>query len=271
LAVRTWVATLVLVLVVAAAITVKLLVRRRAPVGGWFADSPRSAGTLSVIGTMFAVMLAFVILLALQSYQRARDGSSVEAIAVTELDSVAGVFQSPSNDRLHGGLVCYARAVVHDEWPAMSNGRSSELVQSWIDNLGREFAIAEPHGAREESAYAQWFDQQAQRREGRRQRLAEATPFIPLPLWVVLGIGAFVTIAYMCAQADRREGVLVQSIPIGFLSALVTAGLLVVFFLDHPYANESGSIMPTEMHRTLTLLDRGGATPCDERGIPRPT
>src|SRR5258705_10508863 len=95
-----WVAALVLVVVVTAAITIKLLVRRRAPVGGWFSDAPRSAGTLSVIGTMFAVMLAFVILLALQSYQRAREGSSVEAVAVTELHSVAGVFQSPFSDRL---------------------------------------------------------------------------------------------------------------------------------------------------------------------------
>ena len=151
---RIWVAALVLVLVVTAAITIKLLVRRRAPMGGWFTDAPRSAGTLSVIGTMFAVMLAFVILLALQSYQRAREGSSVEAIAVAELHSVAEVFQPPSSDRLQGGLVCYTRAVIADEWPAMRDGRSSELVQSWIDKLGREFATTDPHGARQETAYA---------------------------------------------------------------------------------------------------------------------
>ena len=271
MAVLTWIAPLILVVVVTAAIAVKLLVRRRAPMGGWFTDSSRSAGTLSVIGTMFAVMLAFVIFLALQSYQRARNGSSVEAIAVTELHSVAQVFESPTSDRLQGGLVCYARAVIEDEWPAMREGRSSELVQSWIDKLGREFAIAEPRGAREETAYAQWFDEQAQRREGRRERLAEATPLVPLPLWFVLGIGASLTIAYMCAQADRREGVLIQSIPIGFVTALMTAGLLVVFFLDHPYADESGSIAPTEMRRTLALIDDGSATPCDEHGIPRST
>lgn len=269
MAVLTWIAPLVLVVMVTAAITVKLLVRRRAPMGGWFTDAPRSAGTLSVIGTMFAVMLAFVILLALQSYQRAREGSSVEAIAVNELHSIAAVFQPPTSDHLQGGLVCYARAVIEDEWPAMRDGRSSELVQSWIDKLGREFAITDPHGARQETAYAQWFDEQAQRREGRRERLAEASPFVPLPLWFVLGIGASLTIAYMCAQADRREGVLIQSIPIGFVTALATAGLLVVFFLDHPYADESGSIAPTEMRRTLTLIDHGSPVPCDERGIPR--
>ena len=126
-------------------------------------------------------------------------------------------------------------------------------------------------GRAQETAYAQWFDEQAQRREGRRERLAEATPLVPLPLWFVLGIGASLTLAYMVAQADRREGLLIQSIPIGFVTALVTAGLLVVFFLDHPYTDESGSIAPTEMSRTLTLIDHGSATPCDERGVPRST
>ena len=49
---------------------------------------------------MFAVILAFVTFLALQSYQRARNGSSAKAVAITELHSVAQVFQSPSSDRL---------------------------------------------------------------------------------------------------------------------------------------------------------------------------
>ena len=223
---------------------------------------------MSLIGTMFAVMLAFVILFALQSYQRAREGASVEAVAITELHSVAGVFQSPFSDRLESGLVCYARAVIDDEWPAMRDGRSSERVVSWIDKLHGDFANTDPQGVRQETAYAQWFDEEAQRREGRRERLAEATPSVPLPLWFVLVIGASLTITYMCAQADRREGVLIQSIPVGFVAALLTAGMLVVLFLDHPYAGGTGSIQPTEMRRTLTLIDHGSAAPCDERGFP---
>jgi hypothetical protein len=62
----------------------------------------------------------------------------------------------------------------------------------------------------------------------------------------------------------------VQSIPIGFVTALVTAGMLVVLFLDHPYANERG-IAPTGMRQTLTRIDHGSTTPCDERGIPHLT
>ena len=262
----TWLAPLILVVAVTATITAKLLVRRRAPVGGWFTDSSRSAGTLSVIGTMFAVMLAFVIFLALQSYQRAREGASVEAIAVSELHSVAAVFKPPLRGHLQGGLVCYTRAVINDEWPAMREGRSSDLVESWINELHRDFANTDPQGAREETAYGQWFDEQAQRRDGRRESIAEATPFVPIPLWLVLSLGASLTIAYMVAQADRREGFLIQALPIGFVTALMTAGLLVIFFLDHPYADTGGTIKPTEMHRTLTVIDQGMQAPCDERG-----
>ncbi|WP_041302524.1 hypothetical protein [Mycolicibacterium rhodesiae] len=110
-----WLTPLIVLVVVATAVTAKLIVRTRAPEGGWFTDLTRSAGSLSVIGTMFAVMLAFVILFALQSFQRARDGANIEAIAVTELNSVAKVLPEPTSDRLRGDLICYGRAVINDE------------------------------------------------------------------------------------------------------------------------------------------------------------
>lgn len=90
-----WLAAIVIAGVVAAAVAAKLLVRRRAPRGGFFSDSSRSAGSFGVIGTMFAVVLAFVIFLALESYQRARAEAGVEAVAVTELYQVAGLFPRP--------------------------------------------------------------------------------------------------------------------------------------------------------------------------------
>jgi hypothetical protein len=46
----------------------------------------------------------------------------------------------------------------------------------------------------------------------------------------------------------------------------MTAGLVDIFFLDHPYADTGGTIKPTEMHRTLTLIDRGSRAPCDDPG-----
>jgi hypothetical protein len=89
-----------------------------------------------------------------------------------------------------------------------------------------------------------------------------------MPLWFALGIGAMFTLVYMVAQADRKENLLIQALPIAFVSGLVTAGLLVVVFLDNPYSGGNGSINPTEMTRTLERIDHGVNAPCDARGHP---
>jgi hypothetical protein len=57
-------------------------------------------------------------------------------------------------------------------------------------------------------------------------------------------------------------------VPIAFVSALVTSALLVVAFLDHPYASWAGSIQPNEMRVTLSLIDDGHDVPCDANGKP---
>jgi hypothetical protein len=114
----------------------------------------------------------------------------MEAIAVTELHNVADVLEGHDGTRLHGDLICYSRAVVSDEWPAMARGESSAAVQHWVDTTVAHFGAINPQNATQEAAASQWFDQQAQRRDGRRARLAEAQPSVPQPLWIVLGIGA---------------------------------------------------------------------------------
>ena len=264
-----WLIPLVVLAAVAVAVSAKLIVRTRAPEGGWFTDLTRSAGSLTLIGTMFAVMLAFVILFALQSFQRAREGASIEAVASTEMNSVAQLLPEPVSDRLRGDLVCYGRSVVGSEWPAMRDGRSSDVTESWVDRLHTDFAAANPADARQEAAFAQWFDQEAQRRDGRRERLAEAAPTLPAPLWFALAVGATLTLTYMVVQADSRENKFIQALPIACVSALVTAGLLLVFFLDHPYQGEHGSITSVEMTRTLARIDNGVQAACDDLGNPR--
>jgi hypothetical protein len=39
------------------------------------------------------------------------------------------------------------------------------------------------------------------------------------------------------------------------VAAMVTSALLLVWFLDHPFADESGSITPIEMEHTLETIE----------------
>ena len=52
-----------------------LLVRRRAPEGGYFADGDRAAGVFGVLATGFSVLLGFIVFLAFASYDQSRTGA----------------------------------------------------------------------------------------------------------------------------------------------------------------------------------------------------
>ena len=94
---------------------------------------------------------------------------------------------------------------------------------------------------------------------------------MPAPAWFILGLGAIVTVGFALFFADRRENFVVQGSLIGAIAALVVSGLLLVWFLDHPYENRSGSIKPDEMERQLVIVESeqvGAPQLCDSEGHP---
>jgi Protein of unknown function (DUF4239) len=260
---------------VAAALAALVVVRRWAPPGGHFTDTARAAGVFTVLGTVVAVLLAFVIFLALETFSTAKETAGQEAVATTQLYRTAALLPDPGGSVLRGELVCYARAVVEDEWRTMSDGRESPTVHEWLDRMASSISSISPENEREATAYGEWFDQDAERREGRRGRLAQAEPFVPALVWAVLVIGVLLVIVHAVLFADAAERVLVQAVMVGGITAVLASGLLVVSYLDSPYGERTGAVEPTEMRFTLELIEETRTpdfaslrVPCDDRGMP---
>jgi hypothetical protein len=255
---------------VLAAVLVLLAVHRRLrdPV---LADPGRGSPTISLVGTAFAVLLAFLTVAAFGTFNGAKAGAESEATAVLELSRTAALFPGDERDRLRADLVCYGRAVAEHEWLTMRDGDRSVYVDEWIADYRDEFATMSLDTARERLAFEELLEQADKRTDGRRERLTQSRPSVPLPLWVVLLLGGLVTIAFQIALADPRERRGVQAAMIAGVTAIVTAGLLLVNFLDHPYDDHTGSVQPTEMRQTISMIDEAEAglpLRCDEDGVP---
>ena len=103
-------------------------------------------------------------------------------------------------------------------------------------------------------------------------RLSESIRDLPPPIWFILGLGAALTMGSPapCSPIDE-EAHPVEGSLIAAIAALVTAGLLLVWFLDHPYDNQSGSIEPTEMRTSVAIVEDEQldvVPPCDSVGAP---
>lgn len=245
--------------------------RRRAPGARFFVEVEKGTGVFTFIGTAFAVLLAFVVLEAFGSFNDARSGAESEATSVVELSRNSEFFAVADRERLAGPLICYARAVISSEWPAMERGERSPLVQGWVEEMGRALRQIEVRTPSQEAAFLELLDQESARVEGRRVRLSESVRDLPAPVWFILGLGAALTIGFPLLFADRRESFLVEGSLIAAIAAMVTAGLLLVWFLDHPYVNQAGSIKPAEMGISLRIVEDEQpdvVPPCNSTGEP---
>jgi uncharacterized membrane protein len=260
------------------AVGAMLLVRRRAPEGSRFQDGDRASGVFGVLAGGFAIFAGFIIFLAFTSYDQSRTGGETEALTVLQQFETAQLLPPSLRDRLSGGLVCYGRTVVEQEWPQMEQGRGGDTINPWAVVLFRTVGLANPVKASEQSAYDKWLDQTSDREEARRDRLHGAEGIIPSSIWLVLALIALVVFVFMLFFADSGEGAGAQAVLMGSATTVIVLTLLAINALDNPYRGAVGGIEPVAMERTLRLLNIARADvnvtappPCDARGARVPS
>ncbi len=257
----------------AATIGAMLFVRRRAPEGSYFKDGDRASGVFGVLAGGFAIFAGFIIFLAFTTYDQSRSGAEAEALTVIQQFETAQLLPPVVRDRMSGEMVCYARTVVHQEWPQMEAGQGGDTINPWSIALFRSLQLAEPKTASEQAAYSKWLDQTSDREAGRSDRLHGAEGIIPTSIWLVLFLIAGVVFIFMLFFADSGEGVGSQAMLMGSATTVIVLTLAAINALNHPYSAGVGQIKPVAMQRSLRILDTARTVlnvttpvPCDARG-----
>ena len=122
---------------------------------------------------------------------------------------------------------------------------------------------------REQLGFQDLLGRANDRTVGRQQRLSQATPSVPRPLWLALIFGGCIVVALQLSLAGSR--VRAHALLVAGLASLIAAGLLVVYVLDHPYHSHTGAIKPSAMRRTLVItrnLESGLRPGCTASGQP---
>jgi hypothetical protein len=255
---------------VAVSVGAMYLVRRIAKPDHFLEDMTRGAAIFGVVGTAFAVLLAFVMFVAFQSYTNAKDSAVAEAAALDSMFGSSRYFPGADRDLLEASLICYARSVVHVEWDAMKDGEDSTVTDDWRHVTEQELRDLDPDTPVRVAGNNQLLAEHDTLSAARHDRLIEADPVVSAPVWLILGLGGLATVSFVLIFTDRREAFPVQASLIAAVAAMVSASLTLVWFLDHPYQGDNGSIEPVRMQRELDELERERpefAVPCDEQGL----
>lgn len=208
---------------------------------------------VAVVGVIYAVLLALVVIAAWEQFESARGIAEREANAVADLYRGAAGFADPERDRLRADLALYARSVVNDEWPGLARGEASDRTWAALDAIWTDYLALTPQTAREVAVYDEALDQLDELGNARRERLLASTTTLPTVLWIALLGGGIITIgfSYFFGVGNERAHTLMTLA----LAGMIGIGFYVILALDAPFTGDV-AIAPEGFQQTLELIER---------------
>jgi hypothetical protein len=235
------------------------VVRRLAPRDQLAQHTEVAGYVYAVIGVIYAVVLALVVIAAWEEYRDARAAAADEASAVLNLARAANGWPAEDRAEVETALVAYARQVVDVEWPAMARGDFGPASESvTVNQLWQTLNDADASAAAKSASYEVALLQLDDLGEARRNRLLLGQEGLPMSMAVILIVGAVVTIgfAYFFAVDNGR----LHALMIASLAVLIVLLLLLQLQLEMPFQGVS-AIEPTAMELVLAEIDSGTGIP----------
>lgn len=188
---------------------------------------------LSVIGTLYAVLLGFVVVDSMNKFDRARILVEEEANGIANVFFLADNFPDKQRHDIHMRCLSYTRAVINDEWKSMKQGHPSKLAIEEIRALWQEVSSFEPATQNQQSL----FEAMLQGMEGvatnRRLRVITALYGTSPVMIAVLVLGATITVLF--TYFFGLENIRVQVIMTSLVAITLSLNLCLVLLYGFPF------------------------------------
>jgi Na+/proline symporter len=246
-----WVLVLLLGLFTLLAMAGPLLVRRGVALERLRTNNEVAGFKFAVIGVLYAVLLAFIVIIAWERFHDAERALAAEAGAAGAIHRLATGLGAASAAEVRGHTAAYLQSVLADEWPAMSHGHSSPATAQALSGLYEAVVQNRPADLHDADLQADLFRQLDELTAARRDRLVMAGGTVPGVIWFVVFLGAVLTILFTCFFGSRY--VVMQSLMTGVLAAIIFSAILVVVAIDQPF---TGAIVVDQqpLHAVLEEL-----------------
>ncbi len=202
----------------------------------------------ATIGVLYAVMLAFAVVVVWEKFNQADSVVASEAASAATVYRLAGGLDPEHGGAISRAVTVYLTVAVSKDWPAMEQGTESAEVTEALNDI--YVAVLKPHTstAGNSVALAAVLQQLDSLSDARRERLVVANGVVPDIIWVVLFVGAAVTIGFTFFFGT--DNLFAQSMMTGALAVLIFAGLLTIVAIDHPFAG-SVKVGPEALSKVL--------------------
>jgi hypothetical protein len=192
---------------------------------------------LAVVGTIYAVVLAFVVVVVWEHYDAAEANSEREVSAVADIYRAADDLPPALKSTEQALVMRYIDLMINDELPAMQNGTHTPKSQLVVDQLRKNITHFVPDTPIGTNAREQMSVTLEKLGEARRERVVDGHHGLPLVLWLALIVGAITTIGFV--YLFELDHLPTQLIVTSLLAIVIGVMFALIAQLNHPYQGAS--------------------------------
>ena len=193
---------------------------------------------IAVAGTLYAVILGFLTIVAWQHFLEARDITVAESDADIDAWHTAVGLPPAVCRRVRTDMLNYAKIMVEREWPRMRNGgfdpTAAAVAMDAIDATG----TLVPANMGESNAQVVTLQQLGVIHDARQRRVAINASGVAWFEWLVLFIGATCVICFcwLFGLSNARTQLLMTSTVV----TIIVSILVLLFELQYPFRSDVG-------------------------------
>lgn len=185
-----------------------------------------------LVGTMYAVVLGFVVVTTWQTLASASSTVVREANAVADLERLSRGLPVHDRRQIQQAARAYVRLVIDEEWPALAQRSSSERAHAALVELWGVYTAMDPQH-RTDPIYDESLARLNELTESRHQRLLAADEQLPAIMWtlVVTGGIAVLVLSLNAGVPKNWQARMIVAVPAGMISLAI----LLIGTLEGPF------------------------------------
>ncbi|HYZ17805.1 MAG TPA: DUF4239 domain-containing protein [Candidatus Acidoferrum sp.] len=196
------------------------------------------AGFITVVGTLYAVVLGFMTVVVWQQYDTVQTGVALETGAVSDTWHNAVGFPPTVRRQLRVAMQGYAHEMIDVEWPRMRHGgfsvRGDNLIMEATGTVGSYVPV---NGA-ETNAQAMELRLLTELHDTRLRRISSNESGLSAFNWIILTLGAVVVIAFCWLFGTSNPRV--HLVMTAAVTILITSMFVMIFELQFPFRGDLG-------------------------------
>jgi hypothetical protein len=228
-----WQSIVIIILCIIFSLSLLLLLRKLWPLARRREHNDLVGWQISVLGTMYAVIVGFMLWNVWNNFQSAELNAELEANSLVNVYRLSQGLPSAEAAEIQSLARKYADVMLDEEWPAMSKQNFSSAGFNVTQQLWAVMVEAQARQAAESLSLSQALAELANMTQHRRIRQLESRSSLPGILWTILIVGGVITIGSSCLFA--AENFKLHFILVFSLSLMISLVLVAIADIDRPF------------------------------------